>query len=434
MPKKKVAVLGAGPMGLATGYFLAKKGFEVEIFEAGPVVGGMAASFDFDGLSIERYYHFHCLSDSGFLDLLEELGIQDKLVWRETKMGFYYKGQVHEWGNPIALLKFPHLGLIGKIRYGLMAFLSTKRSRDNWKDLDEIDALTWIKKWVGVKTYEILWGGLFNLKFHHFTNSLSAAWIWSRIRRIGQSRTNLMKECLGHLEGGSQILLDELTKAIGENGGKIYLNTNVERVVMEEGRVIGLQTEEGITKSNLVISTVPTPYLPSIMKDLSAEITDKWASIDNIAVVCLIVKLSKPLTNNFWLNVNDPDMDIPGIIEYSNLNHLPDTVVYVPYYMPGDHPKFKDNDDVFIAKVRRYLKIINPEISDDDFLSIKASRYRFAQPICDPGFQRKLPPVDLPIDGLFAADTSYYYPEDRGISESIDMAKSIADIVDKKHR
>ena len=131
--------------------------------------------------------------------------------------------------------------------------------------------------------------------------------------------------------------------------------------------------------------------------------------------------------------MNDPDMDIPGIIEYSNLNHLPDTVVYVPYYMPGDHPKFKDNDDVFIAKVRRYLKIINPEISDDDFLSIKASRYRFAQPICDPGFQRKLPPVDLPIDGLFAADTSYYYPEDRGISESIDMAKSIANIVDKKH-
>ena len=35
---------------------------------------GMAAAFDFSGLSIERYYHFHCISDSAFLQVLDELG------------------------------------------------------------------------------------------------------------------------------------------------------------------------------------------------------------------------------------------------------------------------------------------------------------------------------------------------------------------------
>ena len=41
----------------------------------GSTVGGMAAAFDFSGLSIERYYHFHCISDHAFLKVLDELGL-----------------------------------------------------------------------------------------------------------------------------------------------------------------------------------------------------------------------------------------------------------------------------------------------------------------------------------------------------------------------
>jgi hypothetical protein len=32
----------------------------------------------------------------------------------------------------------------------------------------------------------------------------------------------------------------------------------------------------------------------------------------------------------------------------------------------------------------------------------------------------------LPIAGLWAADTSHYYPEDRGISESIGFGRQMA--------
>ena len=40
---QKVAIVGAGPAGLTAGYFLAKKGYAVKIFEALPVPGGMLA-------------------------------------------------------------------------------------------------------------------------------------------------------------------------------------------------------------------------------------------------------------------------------------------------------------------------------------------------------------------------------------------------------
>ena len=195
---------------------------------------------------------------------------------------------------------------------------------------------------------------------------------------------------------------------------------------MEHGKVTGVQTPAGTETFDRVISTIPLPYVPQIMPDLPADILAKYRALKNIAVVCVIAKLKKPLTDNFWLNTNDPNMDIPGIVEYTNLRPLGQHVVYVPFYMPGEHPKYQDDDTVFLDKVRRYLKKINPALQDDDFIDIRASRYRHAQPICDPGYLSKLPPVKLPVEGLWVADTSYYYPEDRGISESIGFGRQMA--------
>ena len=198
------------------------------------------------------------------------------------------------------------------------------------------------------------------------------------------------------------------------------------KVVIEAGKVTGLEVGGQFEPFDKVISTVPLPYVPRLMPDLPSELLARFNAVKNIAVVCVIAKLRKPVTHNFWLNTNDPDMDIPGIVEYSNLRPLAQHVVYVPFYMPGEHPKFAEPDQAFLDKVRRYLKKINPDLTDEDFLDIRASRYRHAQPICDPGYLAKLPPVALPIKGLWVADTSYYYPEDRGISESIGFGRAMA--------
>ena len=113
---KKVAVLGAGPMGLVVAYELLKQGQKVVIFEADSVVGGMTASFDFEGVDIERYYHFICQSDEALFKLLRDLEIDDKLCWVKTKMGFYYQGKLFEWGSVSGLLKFQPLVFFDRIR------------------------------------------------------------------------------------------------------------------------------------------------------------------------------------------------------------------------------------------------------------------------------------------------------------------------------
>lgn len=421
---QRVAVLGAGPMGLAVAYQLVRDGHHPVIFEADNRVGGMTAMFDFGGLQIERYYHFHCTSDTAFLEVLQELGLAGRMRWVATKMGYWYRGELQAWGNPVALLRFHGLGLAAKFRYGLHAFLCTRRK--NWEPLDGVEASGWIRRWVGAEAWEVLWRRLFDYKFYHYAEGLSAAWIWSRIRRIGRSRYSLMREKLGYLEGGSGTLLDGLQQFIEAHGGVIRLGTPVLKVRIAGGRVEGVETAQGFEAFDRVVSTVPLPYVPRLLPDLPAGLLEKYRSVRNIAVVCVIAKLRKPLSANFWLNVNDPHMDIPGLVEYSNLRPLDDHIVYVPFYMPGEHPKFAEPDEAFTDKVRRYLRTINPALAEDDIVEVRASRYRFAQPICPPRYLDTVPPFELPVAGLWVADTSYYYPEDRGISESLGFGRMLA--------
>ena len=421
---KEIAIIGAGPMGLAVAYQLLKEGYKPTIFEADDRIGGMAAMFDFDGIEIERYYHFHCTSDDDFFTVLEELNLEDNLHWKSTKMGYWYKNKLQEWGNPVALLKFDGLGLVAKFRYGLHAFLATKR--DNWKPLEKHDALTWIKNWVGKEAYSVLWSKLFSQKFYEYSDNLSAPWIWSRIRRIGRSRYNLFKEKLGYLSGGSGTYMEAMKTYIEENGGTFKLSHPISKIMIENGQTKGVMANDETFDFDTVISTIPLPIVAQIATDIPKDILEMFSSKINIAGVCVIAKLDMPLTENFWLNTNDESMDIPGIIEYSNLNSEVGNIVYVPYYMPQSNPMYKESDEVFIEKVRRYFKTINPDIKDENILDVRVHRYHYAQPICQPNFLDTLPDAKLPIDGLWVADTSYYYPEDRGISESIGYGRSLA--------
>lgn len=424
---KNVAVLGAGVMGLACAYELLKKGYQVEIFEADDRIGGMSAHFDFKGLSIERYYHFICKTDYDLFAYLDEFGIADKLHWVDTKMGYFYDGKLYKWGTPVALLSFPKLDFISKFRYALHAFISTKRS--DWSKLDKKEASQWIKQWIGDKGYEVLWEKLFALKFYEYKDNLSAAWIWTRIKRIGLSRRSLMHEQMAYIEGGSETLLHCFEKEIARLGGKIHLGSPVEEVIVENNQATGVKIPGTVKHFDTIVSTTPLPFVPKLIPALTTEDKTKYETIKNIAVVCVIFKLKKAVTENFWLNVNDGRMEIPGVIEFSNLRPTESNIVYIPYYLPQQHPKFQLSDEAFEQEAKACLQIIQPALAEDDIIDIHVSRYRYAQPICPPDFMAGLPSIKNSINQLYIADTSYYYPEDRSITESVKLGKHIANLV-----
>jgi protoporphyrinogen oxidase len=427
----RIIVLGAGAMGLAAAYRALVLGHTVTLLEAGPEPGGMAAHFDLAGLSIERYYHFVCKSDQPTFDLMRELGIGDRMRWRATSMAYFMGGELHAWGDPISLLRFPYLTIAEKIRYGLLMFVSTRR--DAWEALEHLSAKEWIERWCGRSVYAKLWKPLFDLKFYEYADNISASWIWTRIRRVGRSRRSLMQEELGYIDGGSQTLVDALIRAIAERGGEVRLSEPAMRILVEGARVTGVETTQCRHAADAVISTVPTPYVGRLVPDLPAAWREAYDGIANIGVTCVVLKLRRSVTPYFWVNVVDPDMPIPGIIEFSNLRPTGtgEVVVYVPYYMPSTNPLWARTDTTFVEETLACIRRINPNVGAGDLIASYVGRLKHAQPICPPGFRARIPPVETPIRGLQIADTCFYYPEDRGIAESVRLGQAMAHAVER---
>ena len=421
----RIAVVGGGPMGLAVAYQLALEGAKPVLLEADDSLGGMAASFQFAGQTLERYYHFHCLSDQAFFELLEELGLADQLRWKQTCMGFFVDGRLYRWGSAGSVLSFRRLPLLTRLRYLLHAArcLSLRR----WQHLDGIRATDWLKRWLGPQGYALLWQKLFAYKFYEHSDTLSAAWIWSRIRRLGQSR-RWLKETLGYLEGGSQRWIDALEQRLRELGCDIQLSSPVQAIrSLGPGQGAVVQTPAGERQFDAVISTVPLPLVAPMLQAGGADpaLVARYSDQLSVACACVVLQTRQPITGNFWTNINDERFAIPGIIEFSNLRPLQGHITYVPYYMPASHPDYQRPDEAFIADSIACLQAINPDLARADVLAAHCSRYRYAQPVCGTHFHQSLPPLQ-PLPGITTADTTVYYPEDRGIAESVGYGRELA--------
>jgi protoporphyrinogen oxidase len=428
----KLVVIGAGAMGLAAAYHAVQAGRDVDVVEASHIPGGMAAHFDFGGISLERFYHFVCRTDYPTFDLMSELGLSDRLHWVDTTMGLFSGGKLHRWGDPVSLLRFPGLGLLDKCRYGIFAAICVRRNR--WTAIENELAKTWLIRWCGKTVYERLWQSLLDYKFYQYADNISAAWIWTRIRRIGRSRSSVMQERLGYIEGGTMTLVDSLVRAIEQQGGRIRLNSPVSEVTVENGRVTGVVIPSGHLAADFVISTVPTPYVAAMIPKLSLEWRARYESILNIGVICVIYKLKRSVTPHFWVNISEPGIEIPGVIEFSNLRSVgKETIIYVPYYMPITHEKFAWPDQQLVNESFSCLQMLNSHLLREDIIDTKVARLRHGQPICEPGFAAKLPPVQTPIHGLQVADTCFYYPEDRGIAESVRLGRELAESIGVAH-
>lgn len=425
---RSLVVLGAGAMGLAAAHHALKgRGFaRVTVLEAASEPGGMAAHFDLGGLSIERYYHFVCRSDFATFALMEELGIGDRMRWVPTSMGNFINGALHRWGDPVALLRAPFLNPVEKLRYGLFAFAATKRGGPG--ALENLRARDWITAWCGQGVWDKLWAPLFDLKFHELSDGISAAWIWTRLKRIGTSRRSLMQEELGYIEGGTETLVHALVRSIEARRGEILLSRPAARVAVEGGRAVGVRDAAGgFHPADAVVSTVPTPLIPDLVPELPN--LDRYAAIQNIGVACVALRLSRSVAPHFWVNVSDPRIGFPGFVEFSNLRPAPggDAVVYVPFYMPVTHPRWARSAEEIRDEAMAGLALVNPAATPDTLRAWYVGKLRHAQPVCPPGFAAMLPPVETPIAGLQIADTCFYYPEDRGISESVRFGREMAE-------
>jgi protoporphyrinogen oxidase len=419
---RRVVVIGGGPAGLKAAHTAVKGGASVTLLESGPILGGLASSFDVQGTRIERYYHFICKGDDHLQDTLAELGLAGRLRWRDSRMAYFVDGALYPFLTPLELLRFAPLRPVDRLRAGL-ALKRAQRMRE--EDLAPRRAVEWLKEMFGERAYRVIWEPLMRFKFAEHAPEVSAAWIWARMVRLSRSRTSAWREELGYIEGGSQVVLEALARDFERRGGRVVRNADVQAIVFEAGRATGVRAAGETVPADAVISTVTTSRFLKLAAALGGPYMEGLRRIPTVGIFCLFLRLTERVTPFFWVNSNDARVPFAGMIEYTNLNPLPelggDRILYVPQYLSADDPRYAQTDEEVLRSYTDALALINPAFDRRWIRFSAVFRDRYAQPICLTDYKTTTPTIQTPVPNLFLTDSCQLHPHDRTISGSFGL-------------
>ena len=223
MSGRRVAVLGAGALGLTAALRLAQGGDHVTVLEREAVPGGLAGGFQPagpDGPWLEKFYHHLFQSDTHAIRLIEELGLGDDLKWHRPRTVVLHEGALHQLDSPMSLIRFTPLTLRDRFRMG-MALVYLKRM-DSPERLEGARAMPWIRGQMGDAAADIIWEPLLRGKFGSAAETIGLPWFWARVH----DRTSK----LGYLGGGFQRLYEALAGAAITAGSEVHLGRQVSRI------------------------------------------------------------------------------------------------------------------------------------------------------------------------------------------------------------
>lgn len=411
----RVGIVGGGIMGVSLGWYLSRQGGAVDIYEAAPDLAGLAGPLQLeDGTLIDRYYHAILSSDRHLRELCEDLGIADQLRFRETKMGFYYKGQIFSMNNVVEFLKFPPLNMIDRFRLGVTV-LAAQMVRD-WRSLETVSVEEWLLRYAGRNGYENIWKPLLKAKFDGGFDNVPATWIWSRLVRMKSTRDGAnQKEEAGHLIGGYSTLLNAMAAEIQTQDNHIYLSTPVQEIVVRDGRAVGLRTKTGMVEYDAIVATVQTPLASRLLPAASVDFREALSQQEYLGIICPVLALDRPLSGYWTLNITDDTIPFTGVIEttsyidtnYTGGNHI----VYLPKYTaPGSDLQTLSDAEIralWLANLHRMF----PDFDETSIRSFIVNRTRYVEPLHGLGETDKVMPIETEIQGFFLATTSQIYPD-----------------------
>ena len=311
--RPRVVVLGGGLSGLSAAWALGRSGgFDVTVVERGPVLGGLAGSFEREGHIYPLGYHHILHRDRTLLFFLDRIGALPSVSWRRIRMYFRVNGRLFDLANPRDFLAFP-MSLTDKARFALMmARAFTKSDWSDWLDRSAVDLLD---SWSGPGVRQALFEPLTRLKFDLPCEAVSGAWLGARLHHREGSAP------LGYIPGANwtKILCDGVTRLVADAGVAIRTSAAVTALHRSAERVNAVELSGGERlDADVVISTIPTEVYAELVPE---EATPEIRSIRYSALISVICASRKPVTPDFyWMNLASLDRAACGIFLLNSLN------------------------------------------------------------------------------------------------------------------
>lgn len=388
--KTKILVVGAGIGGMTVAYRLLQKGYQVTVVEKDKDLGGLLGGFSMYGTNLEKSYHHVFKTDKYIIALIEELGLEKKLKWYESKTGLYYEGKMYPFAGAIDLLRFKPLGFMDKVRLGLMKIYLEKEN--NWQKFEGVLAYKWLEKWCGQRAYQIVWKPLLKGKFADRYKDISMAWMWARINTRGNSSES-GKELLGYMQGGFDQITQELAKRIKKMGGTIKTNYGF-------GPAKALQDN----KYDFIITS------------------QNLKNVDYLGAITVVFSSKQKLSPYYWHNINDTNSPFLAFIEHTNLvgtkNYRGRHIYYMGTYLPQNHHYFIDSDKKIYDDFFEYLGKIFPDFERKQVEKKWIFKFKNAQHIVTRNYKKQIT-RNQKKEKIININFANIYPEDRGINFAV---------------
>jgi len=420
----KAVVIGAGVGGMAAAYDLSLGGADVTILEAEDQVGGLASGFKQPGWdwSVERYYHHWFASDRHMMGLIQELGWQERVIFPHPTTVVFHEGEFYALDSPLNVLRFPAISLAERLRMGLV--IAYLRYLADWRPLEGTTAHDWLRRWLGQRTYEIVWEPLLVGKFGPHYRKVNMAWFWARIK----ARTPR----LGTFEGGFQAFMDSFASLLKDRGVALRLNIRAERIETAAEGLRILTTGGALHADHCLVTSSPRA-LANMAPDLPAAYLEKLHALRSMGAVVLVLALRERLSQKgfYWHNLPKA-AGFPFLSLVEHTNFIPaekfggDHIVYLGDYLEPDHEYFHLSREQLLERFLPSLKRFNPRFEPEWVKGSWLFRTAYAQPVPGLHHSKAIPDVRTPIPGLWFASMSQVYPWDRGTNFAVEIARRTA--------
>lgn len=428
----KIGIIGAGVAGMSAAWDLARAGHEVHLYEASDTVGGLAAGFMDEGWDwhLEKFYHHWFQTDDDILNLIHEIGHEDKIIFRRPITRYWINGQNYTSEiTPQSVLFSLPLSLWGRLRMiPAGAFL---KLTPFWKPLERVTAHDWLSRFMGREAYETLFRPLLIGKFGQYYDQVNMAWMWARVVKRSLK--------LGTFEGGFQAFVEALAQAIEAKGAHIHLNTRIEGISSQNGKITLAVNGEAQTFDRVISTTSPSLMLKITPELAETDYGRKMADLRSIGGLCVVLALKQSLLTDgtYWLNLpaTSPDKQqttfpFLALVEHTNWmdkeHYGGDVLVYCGDYVPADHEYFKLSESELAERFISVLDRFNPAFSRDWVRKWWVFRAPYAQPVPGINHSQKILPLQTSVPGLYWASMSQVYPWDRGTNYAVELGRRAA--------
>ncbi len=295
-----VLVLGAGLAGLSCALELARRGFAVTVVEAAPFAGGRTSSWTAAGVARDTGLHVVADHYLNLLDLLEGVGIADRLTWwsqhsflhpdrRPLTMRFDpYPAPFHLWYAARNI----SLPLGERMRLGAAALEMATFTQADLAGLDNLPYLEWHRRrGLGdgflLELAEVAADAAAFLKPSEISTRAVLSWMKYLGRNTGAARLATWRGTL------AEDLIEPLVNQLRRHGGQLLAGRAVVGLRDDGGRVSGVLTcasteagafhradgrpgtasdaSTGLTPCDAVVSALPPQALRQALTELQLQ-------------------------------------------------------------------------------------------------------------------------------------------------------------------